>query len=278
MGITVKIGSLVVPKGMRAKLAEVMTNEVAPVIGEFLVKQIAFTHDVQGRTEDDQYGVWPPRKVPTSGIVVFSERGDLKRAIRQMLKDKKRNQLKSNYAVNQQTIAGKDMTGVGRYGRSGSFTHKQLEGAILALGQEKSNKKKRAVLQKEVRDELSKGEGASVDRLAELRSVLKSTPRAITSLKSARDSMKYRPRPVLFQTGTLRDSWNWKVSTEKNSTVIYIGTSVQYAAVHFDGSPKRNIPARKEFVLTKKDDAQMGEIIRDVVSSNFRNAFGGRRS
>lgn len=276
MGITVRVGDLVVPKRLREKLVQVMTGELAPVVGEFLVRQIAYTHDVQGRTEDDKHGVWPPRKVPSSGIVVFSQRSDLKNAIKEMLRLKKEGKRKSVYEIQQQRLEGDDFSGVGRWGGGkAKFTHRQLLGAALALDEEKKNKNRKKELKQQIQEEFAKT-SPDADKLATLKQLEMSTPRKITSLRSSRDSLKYRPRPVLFRTGTLRDSWNWKVLQEGKKTVIYIGTTVEYARVHFDGSVKKNIPARKEFVMTRKDRATITDLTNDIVGEEFGRLFGRR--
>lgn len=272
MGIKVRVGELLLPRRMREEVLKLLANEAAPVLGEFLVKQIAYTHDVQGRSEDDRHGIWPPRKVPSSGIVVFSKRGALVNAIKRMLK-KRVIELSGTYRIEQQVIDatkhGGTMTGVGRYGKTGTFTHRQLLGAALALSREKKNKEVMKARKREIQEEFAKGEHASAEKIAELQQLLKSTPRPITSLRSSRDSMKYRPRPVLFVTGTLRDSWSWKVVQEANRVVLYIGTATEYAAVHYFGSVKQNIPVRKEFVITNNDRAMIAELFSDVMGREF---------
>ena len=274
MGIKVNVGELVVPARMREKLVFIMATELAPVVGEFLVRQIAYTHDVQGRNEDDQHGVWPPRKVPTSGVVVFSQRAELKQAITQMLKDQARG-VDRTYQIKQQRIEQDSFTGTAPRGQMGTFTKRQLLGAKLALDQEKKNAVRKRELKQQIQEEFAKGT-PDADTLARLKMEERSVPRKITSLKSARNSMKYRARPALFQTGTLRDSWNWKVIAEGRKAVLYIGTSIEYARVHFDGSAKKNIPVRKEFVLTRKDREMIKQFTTEVVGNAFGQLFWRR--
>lgn len=267
MGITVKAHVLSNPRRMTAKLAEVLHNEVAPVVGLFLVRQVEHTHDVQGRTEDDSEGVWPPRKPPSSGLIVFGQRKEVLAAIKQLIKDKDQ-QVFTIKRAEKSLGAERDVV----------FTRKQVQGAKLAIEAEQRRKrfqkkakgfagistaKEKAAARQELKQKkaLALIEGRLVEAARKDRQ-LQLLAAAISKGTSYRNSATYLPRPVLLRTGALKSSWTYRVLRQNDLVVVFIGTTIHYARYHELGL---GVPQRKQVVISNNDRKRIAELTNSIL-------------
>lgn len=266
MPITIK-AHVLDPKRFAGKVTQVLQEEAAPLVGLYLVRQIEFTHDVQGRDEDDRTGIWPPRKMPSSGLIVFGERRSVLAALKQLAdKDKK-----------EFTII-RDAKGLGA-DRSATFSRRQVEGARLAIEAEKRRKrfKKRAAglagisgerKQQEAKRSLkmqavlalSEGRFQEADRKLRQLDLMAAN---ISKGRSYKRSVNYLPRPVLLRTGAMKSSWTFRVERENDLVVIMVGTKIPYAKHHELGE---GVPQRRQVVVANQDRAKIADMVAGVLN------------
>lgn len=270
MPITVKTKGLS-PPDLQARMLSVLHTHAAPVIGLYLVRQVEYSHDVQGRDEEDRHGVWPERKVPSSGLLVFGDRKAVSAAI------KKLDDLDKQGLQHQKFTIKRAAKSLGA-GRSEEFSRRQVLGAKLALEQEAKrarfnakaktlagldNKKAVYAKRKEVRAEamLALTDGRLLDAKRKFRQLaLMAGP--ISKGRSYRTAATYLPRPVLLRTGTMKSSWTYRVERQSDMVVVYIGTPVKYAKYHELG---KGVPLRRQVVVSRQDKAKIAALTGDVM-------------
>lgn len=288
MPIEIKLNGFAVPAIMLGRLSAILAQDAAPVIGQYLVRQIEHTHDVQGRDEEEHEGIWPPRKLPSSGLVVWGNRKDIKDAIKRLDYEKR---MKAAGKVFGEEITSFSIAPGKKSIRTNAeiANRKRIWSAKGALNAEKARKafqKKlkaelgenstrkmqnaRRVLNKELT--IALGEG-NVEDAARARQSLYWLNRAIAKPGSWARTATYSPRPVLFRTGTLKSSWTFRVERRGPMVTLFVGTPVAYAKQHEFGTPR--IPARRQFVISRKDRENIQKLTADVLSTRFREQSNG---
>lgn len=265
MGVEVRSGDWENRLALKTRMVKALRGPVAENVGLFLVSQIAFTHEMQGRSEDDQTRVWPPRKVPSAGLVVLGNRSAVRKAIREA----RQNPSKTHFEIKRHVKAPD--------GASTTFTRAQVLGASGALAAEKNRKGKQKQaglkgrkLQEQRRklkqvhlEQLYNGDEEGALRTRRELAALKSS---IGTAASYKRSASYLPRPVLLRTGTMRDSWTFRVEVIGAKVVLWISTSVEYAKYHELGL---GVPQRRQFVVTHNDRRHIQELVADIVREEF---------
>lgn len=254
---------------MTSKVQKALRGRVAEAIGVYMVAQVAYTHEVQGRDEDDKHGVWPPRKTASTGLIVFGDRSAVKRAINEALNDPTKQQFEI-------ARSKKAPSGV-----ASTFGRKQVLGAALALEQEAlrvAGQKAAGIggarAQQEARRsawktfKLASAEG-NVEAALEARKLWRMVHRKITGAGSYARTASYLPRPVLLRTGTLRDSWTFRVESEGSRVIVYIGTQVPYARFHELGTA--TLPARREVVVSAMDRKHIKDIATEILNEELNH-------
>lgn len=277
MPITLKLGPLLVPGAFAGKVSQILAEKVAPQLGMFFVRQVEYSHDVQGRDEDDRVMVWPARKVASTGLLIFGMRSAVNKAIKQLAKDNKAGVTAATYRVarNKNAPAGQQV----------DFTAKQIRGAALALAEEKKRKAFQKALKVDFGVKKTGMDQAKVALKATLKAALESgdKPKAAQAMRSMRllaqsigsggsyaRTANYLPRPVLLRTGTMKSSWTFRVMRHGPRVMVAVGTNVRYARQHEFGVPARGLPARRQFVVSRSDRADVQKLTQDTLARELR--------
>jgi phage gpG-like protein len=270
---------------MLGEVARCLETKVAPQVGLYMVRQVEHTHDVQGRDEEDRTGIWPPRKMASTGLIIFGERGAVKKAIKQLEKARAKGdpqylfrvQRNKNSYDNAQT----------------EFRPGQLRGAKLALAEEKQRKDVQKDLKKEWGKDFKKNvsraqrvlkhelklalEEGDVGKAAAKRSALRLLNRPIGKGDSYARTASYLPRPVLLRTGTMKSSWTFRVERSGAKVTVFVGTPTKYARWHELGSPQRHIPIRRQVVLSRQDKGNIQALTALTLADHFRGINSGQK-
>lgn len=269
MGFAVRANGWDDPLALSKRVTDILRGKAAEAVGLYLVAQVAYSHEVQGRDEDDKHNVWPERKVASTGLIVFGERSAVKAAIKEALSDPTKQQFEIARAKNAPADA------VRLFGR------RQVLGASLALEQEQLRTKAQKELgmgSERARQEARRSAwkafrfavaGGDTEAALVAHKLWRSAHRKITKAGSYARTASYLPRPVLLRTGTLRDSWTFRVETVGNKVVLWVGTTVPYARAHELGSPKRNLPVRQQVVVSNMDRAHIRGIVGDILNEEL---------
>lgn len=278
MPIQVKVGNLLVPAMMLGEVSRCLETKVGPQVGLYMVRQVEHTHDVQGRDEEDRTGIWPPRKVASTGLIIFGVRGQVTKAIKALEKARKKGDPQFLFRVerNKNSYANAQV----------EFRPAQLRGAKLAIAEEKQ----RNEVQKGLKKEWGKEYKAKVSRVQRIlkmelkealaagdktKAVAKQTAlrllnRPIGKGSSYAQTARYLPRPVLLRTGTMKSSWTYRIERAGAKVTVFVGTPTKYARWHELGSPARNIPIRKQVVLSRQDKINIQKMTSLTLADHFR--------